>query len=414
MRITQDIRAAGGRCFLVGGWVRDHLMGREDGRDYDIEVYHLDQETLISILQQHGRPNLVGKSFGVIHLVSRGIHYDFSFPRLESKVGVGHRAFKVETSPNLDFKTAASRRDFTINAMGMELPDFRLEDPYHGLSDLKKRLLRHVGPAFAEDSLRVLRAIQFAARFNLSVAPETVALCRRLDLSDLSSERIYEEFRKWLLKAKTPSVGLYWFRQMQLDRFFPQISCPPEANWDQWGEMLDGASRYHSDETLRMALMFSVLAWGCADRQSLQILLSQWSDETALHRQVPPIWEHAPMLRAALASGLALEPSWLRRYACQVHVEVAVAWTRAQDSWAQPPIDATQYEQLESLGRQLNVWNESPQPLLTGKMLISLGLKPGPHFGTWIQQCFERQLDGLITSSEQALQWARTQIELAE
>ena len=158
LKIAGDIREAGGRAFLVGGWVRDALLGKPC-RDYDVEVYDMAQDALVPILSKYGRTNLVGKAFGVIHLAMKGLSLDFSFPRTESKVGYGHRGFVVHTDEKLSFKEAALRRDFTINAMGMELPDLTLCDPYGGIDDLKAHILRHVGPAFAEDSLRILRGV---------------------------------------------------------------------------------------------------------------------------------------------------------------------------------------------------------------------------------------------------------------
>ena len=210
LKIAGDIREAGGRAFLVGGWVRDALLGKSC-RDYDVEVYDMAQDALVPILSKYGRTNLVGKAFGVIHLAMKGLSLDFSFPRTESKVGYGHRGFVVHTDEKLSFKEAALRRDFTINAMGMELPELTLCDPYGGIDDLKTHTLRHVGPAFAEDSLRILRGVQFASRFGCTLAPSTVELCRTLSLDDLSIERLFEEFKKWLLKPGVPSLGLKAF-----------------------------------------------------------------------------------------------------------------------------------------------------------------------------------------------------------
>ena len=237
LSIAGEIREAGGRAFLVGGWVRDALLGK-DCRDYDVEVYDLTQDELVPILKKYGRTNLVGKAFGVIHLAMKGLSLDFSFPRTESKVGYGHRGFVVHTDEKLSFKEAALRRDFTINAMGMELPELTLCDPYGGIDDLKKGLLRHVGPAFVEDSLRILRGVQFASRFALRLAPETVELCRTLSLEDLSIERLFEEFKKWLLKPGKPSLGLRAFLDIRLNEFFPEV-LPLRGSWEDLGEMLD-------------------------------------------------------------------------------------------------------------------------------------------------------------------------------
>src|SRR5690606_3365988 len=150
----------------------------------------------------------VGKAFGVITMARDGAVYDFAFPRTERKTGEGHRGFDVTADPSLDFATASSRRDFTINAMGLRLPDFELVDCHGGRADLERGLLRHVSPAFSEDPLRALRAVQFAARFGFDIHPSTQALCAAQPLDELPRERLFAEFKKLLLLAARPSIGL--------------------------------------------------------------------------------------------------------------------------------------------------------------------------------------------------------------
>ena len=191
---------------------------------------------------------------------------DFSFPRTESKVGYGHRGFVVHTDEKLSFKEAALRRDFTINAMGMELPELTLCDPYGGIDDLKTHTLRHVGPAFAEDSLRILRGVQFASRFGCTLAPSTVELCRTLSLDDLSIERLFEEFKKWLLKPGVPSLGLKAFLDIKLDEYFSEIH-PFKNSWETLGTILDNMVplRGTLSEAQAMEFAFAALLCGCAE-----------------------------------------------------------------------------------------------------------------------------------------------------
>ncbi|HSQ40896.1 MAG TPA: CCA tRNA nucleotidyltransferase [Fibrobacteraceae bacterium] len=404
LRIAEEIHTANGRAFLVGGWVRDAWLGRES-RDYDIEVYGLQQDELLRILRRFGRPNLVGKSYGVILLDIQGYPCDFSFPRLESKTGTGHRAFAVEARPDLDFHTAALRRDFTINAMGMELPEMTLVDPHGGLRDLEDHRLRHVSAAFAEDPLRVLRAVQFAARFDLQLEPETVELCRSLDLRELSRERLYEEFRKWLLQALHPSRGLEVFQQLELQRFFPWLQTP-QGGIDLWGACLDRAVQTHEGSPVeQMALMLALLACGADSKESVLAFLESLTQETALLKQVPALWSEGPQLLSALEDGRSLQAPWLRRLALRVALPQACAWVRA---WV-PPEQQNLLQSLDqtvAFAHDLDVWEQAPIPLLTGKILLDMGMRPGRLFGEWIAESFELQLDGQIINAEQARTWA--------
>jgi len=397
LKIAEEICEAGGVPYLVGGWVRDAMLGNTS-RDYDIEVYGLNQEELLHILSRHGHPNLVGKSYGVINLYSKGIQYDFSFPRLESKTGVGHRAFEVETRPDLDFRTASTRRDFTINAMGMRLPDLHLEDPHGGAEDLQKKLLRHVGPAFSEDPLRVLRAVQFAARFDLVVYPSTIELCRSLDLRELSRERLFEELRKWFMKSTKPSAGLQAFAEMQLERFFPAIQIP-EMGLDAWKIYLDQSFQQTDSlpEELKLQARFVALCQGTSDVSSVRQFLDALTLEHTILQGVPALWFELKQLREASHSGDWLRFPWLRRSSLRAPLNATLALLSVE-------MDCTQVIQCAQLD---GIWENAPEPLLTGKMLLGLGLKPGPCFGEWIKESFQLQLDGGIQSVEEALAWAR-------
>jgi tRNA nucleotidyltransferase (CCA-adding enzyme) len=389
LRIAEDIRSAGGRAFLVGGFVRNFVLGiKEETQDFDIEIYSINQETLLEILSKHGKPNLIGKAFGVVHLSRQGVHYDFSFPRTENKTGVGHRAFDVQTDPNLSFEEAAKRRDFTINAMGMALPYLEITDPYNGRKDLENKILRHVSDAFAEDSLRVLRAVQFAARFELKAAKETVELCKTLSLSDLSRERIEEEFRKWLLKGVKPSMGLDFFCFVGLQKMFAEIGL---ANSDALGNILDYLAKYksslNSQET--EVIMFSGLL-SLPNAKPINFF-KKWIPVNILLKKVPALLDSLSLFnlnskndlrRCALkANGLKL-PAMLKS-AIQNDVKI--------------------YNAAQTTGKEMNIWEAAPEPFITGQMLLDMGLKPGPELGKIIKQIFELQLNGQVKSKEEAI-----------
>ena len=175
------IRDAGGRALLVGGCVRDLLMGVAP-KDWDLEVYGLQPAKLRAVLDGFGSVNVVGEAFSVYKLDGE---IDVSIPRRDRKAGKGHRGFVIEGDPQMDPAEAARRRDFSINAIMQDPLTGEVIDPHHGRADLENKILRAVSAeTFAEDSLRVLRAAQFAARFEFEVDPTTASLCRSIDLSD--------------------------------------------------------------------------------------------------------------------------------------------------------------------------------------------------------------------------------------
>lgn len=418
LHIVHDIREAGGRAFLVGGWVRDALLGR-DCRDYDIEVYDIGQEELVPILKKYGRTNLVGKAFGVIHLAMKGESLDFSFPRTESKVGYGHRGFVVHTDEKLSFKEAALRRDFTINAMGMELPDLTLCDPYGGIDDLKAHVLRHVGPAFVEDSLRILRGVQFASRFECTLAPETVDLCRTLSLADLSVERLFEEFKKWLLKPGKPSMGLKAFLYIGLDGYFPEI-VPFAGSWDVLGCLLDNMagiresvlqenpSALDGDACAEWAFaaLLSGNALACVAPESVKSVAEKFlmriTNEVHLLKKVPEIlacygrldFENVPP--APELRRLSVRLGGLKLLCLLVQATPEIMLKKSGFASA-----------LATAAREIGVYDDAPQPYLTGKMLMDMGVKPGKEMGVIIKRSFELQLDGEIKNISDALAWVK-------
>src|SRR5215210_111226 len=170
IKLARAAQAAGGRALLVGGCVRDPLMGREP-KDWDVEVYGLEPMRLRQLLDEFGQVNAVGEAFTVYKL---GPDLDVSLPRRERKQGRGHRGFVIEGDPRMPVEEAARRRDFTINAILADPLTGEHVDPFGGRRDLEQKLLRAVSPeTFVEDSLRVLRAAQLAARFELEIDPET-------------------------------------------------------------------------------------------------------------------------------------------------------------------------------------------------------------------------------------------------
>ena len=265
-RLAED---AGGRAFFVGGCVRDRLLGIES-KDIDIEVHAITPETLARLLGTLGEMTCFGKSFGVFGLRHSGI--DIAIPRSERAFGPGHQDFECTFDPFIGTCQAALRRDFTVNALMQDILTGEIIDHFGGLRDLDRRLIRHMDDQrFAEDPLRVLRAAQFAARFDFALAPETAVVCQRMDLSSLSAERIFGELEKAMLKAAHPSVFFRVLRDLrQLDGWFPElrdlIGVPQPAKYhpegDVWNHtmlVLDQAAALRGRSENPLGLMLSGL-----------------------------------------------------------------------------------------------------------------------------------------------------------
>ncbi|MBR3227375.1 MAG: hypothetical protein IKF68_02400 [Erysipelotrichaceae bacterium] len=255
-RIAEYVKEAGGRAFYVGGYVRDGLLGTEN-KDIDIEVHRIEADVLMEILKKTGEPLMYGNSFGIYSL--KGHHIDIAIPRKERPTGKGHRDFAVDIDPYIGYKEAAKRRDLTINSMLQDILTGEIIDPFNGLEDLRSGIIRHVNDdTFIEDPLRVLRVAQFASRFEFRVAEETKELCRKIDLSYLSRERVEEELKKALLKGKRPSVFFEVLKETgQLDCWFSELKqliglkqdplYHPEGDvWTHTMEVIDRAVEYRS------------------------------------------------------------------------------------------------------------------------------------------------------------------------
>jgi tRNA nucleotidyltransferase (CCA-adding enzyme) len=201
--IATAVRDAGGRALIVGGWVRDKLLDRP-ALNVDLEVFGVQPAALRALLERFGKVEAVGESFQVYKLGD----IDVSLPRRDSKKGRGHKGFVVTGDPDMSIEEAARRRDFTVNAISWDPLTEQFSDPFHGREDIARRVLRVVDrETFPDDSLRALRAIQLAARFELALEGETRAICAAIRLDDLPAERIWAEIEKLILLATRPARG---------------------------------------------------------------------------------------------------------------------------------------------------------------------------------------------------------------
>jgi tRNA nucleotidyltransferase (CCA-adding enzyme) len=433
------------RAYLVGGCVRDALLGIAQ-KDFDLEVYGVDYETLARQLRPHGRVDLVGKSFGVIKFTgASGGQWDFSLPRRDSKLAAGHKGFEITVDPDIDPQEAAGRRDFTINAVAFDPRTGEYLDFFGGRQDLKQRVLRHTSAAFVEDPLRVLRGMQFAARFDLTPAPETIALCRLIlpTFSELAVERVGMEWAKWAALSQKPSAGLRFLQATGWLQHFPEIAAldgtPQDPEWHPEGDVfvhtchccdaLAELSEWRAaDELTRRVLMYAVLAHDFAkpqttheaERDGRMRIVSPGHEEQGgplaeafltridapneiKERVVPLVKHHLAHLqtvsdRAVRRLANALQPATI--------TELCLVMTA--DHFGRPPKPKIIHEGvtlLRAKAAELSLRDAAPKPLLQGRHLIARGMKPGAAFGVLLEKAFEAQLEGNFTDLEGALQW---------
>jgi tRNA nucleotidyltransferase (CCA-adding enzyme) len=395
--IGDHVRAAGGRAYVVGGSVRDHLMGRAV-KDWDVEVYGVDEERLEKLLGALGSVNTVGKAFGVFKCRPRGAadEVDVSIPRRDSKTGPGHRGIAVEGDPDLTLEEACRRRDLTVNAILFNLESRTFIDPFDGRADLSNALLRAVDTStFLEDPLRALRVVQFCARLGFKVDPELHELCRTAPLEELPVERVRGEWDKLLLSADQPSLGIQLARSTALlERLFPEACVFDDAGEDAVLDRLATTSRnLLEDEGRRLTLMLTGWLAGCSQDAVAHTLdrlgvfrvggYSVRDQVTALHAH----WRDAIDTAASL-----------RRMAthCEVHLVLGLRTAHGE-----------QMDAVEARAAALGVLHAPMPPLLMGRHLQEMGVKPGPKMGDVLRAVYDQQVEGVITTLEDARSAAR-------
>ena len=439
--LARAVRGHGGRALVVGGWVRDRLLGRVS-KDLDLEVYGIPAENLPALLAPFGRVESVGQSFPVYKLDT----IDVGLPRRESKAGRGHRGFVVEGDPSMTIDEAVRRRDFTINAIAWDpLTDEHL-DPCRGRDDLQRSILRAVDPrTFGDDSLRVLRAVQFAARFGLTVDGDTKALCRSVPLGDLAPERVWGEIEKLLLQADRPSIGFALAREIGVvEQMFPElqalVGCEQEPDWHPEGDVwvhtlmvidLARLSIDDLDRPDRIAIMLGAVCHdfgkpattafvdgrirsldhedaGIAPALAFLDRLNVHSiDGRDVRRQIIGLVAHHLKPGMLFKARHEITDGAFRRLAQKVDLELLARLAKADCLGRTGEFDCSAMDWFLSRARELGVEHRPPAPWLLGRHLLALGVPPGPHMGRLLKQVYERQLDGEVTSTEAGIDLAR-------
>jgi tRNA nucleotidyltransferase (CCA-adding enzyme) len=447
VEICRAVHDAGGRALIVGGWVRDRLMGATalgagESKDVDVEVFGVPADRLRDLLGAFGSVNIVGESFTVYKVAD----IDVSLPRRESKTGRGHKGFAVTGDPSMTPVEAARRRDFTINAISWDPLTGEYVDPFDGRGDLDRRLLRAVDlQTFGDDSLRVLRAVQFAARFEFALEERTQRLCREIPIDDLPSERIWGEIEKLLLRARRPSIGFALALDLRIvERLFPElhalVGCPQEPEWHPEGDVwvhtllvIDEARKRVDDLPYpqQVALMLGAVCHDLGKPSTTALVDGRIRSLEHEEEGVAPSTRLLDRLNVHSLQGFDvrhevlgmvanhLKPGMFakanppvsdgafRRLAQKVDLELLARIAKADCQGRGGGFDCSAMDWFLERARALGVQHAPPEPLVKGRHLIALGVSPGPMIGEVLRDVYERQLDGTVADFEAAYALAR-------
>jgi tRNA nucleotidyltransferase (CCA-adding enzyme) len=454
--------AARMRALVVGGSVRDAVFGHEP-KDIDIEVYGINYEDLAAVLEPHGRINLVGKQFGVIKFRDgTGGELDISIPRRESKTGVGHTDFATSFDPDIHPREAAARRDFTVNALAWDPLTQEIHDYFGGVDDLRAGVLRATSPAFAEDALRVLRGMQFSARFDMRLDPVTAELSRTLlpEYAHLSRERVAEEWMKLAVKGKRPDLLWAYLIETGWIELYPPLArlvgVPQDPEWHPEGPVdvhvgyvLDAMARIADREGVvgydRAVLVFAALTHdlaksfvrdggATAQRQkrgrlrwtahgheeaggpmAREFLASIGIKASIVERVVPLVENHLQHIRAAFDGAMTvaavrqladrLAPATVRELALLIEA----------DQSGRPPLPGglpQPARHMLGLAEQEGIAGGPPSRLIQGRdVLPYFGGAPGPHIGRAVVAAHEAYLKGVFSAENEARVWLKNYLE---
>jgi len=470
--IAKAIKEKGGRAFYVGGRNRNffmkangHSYAEKEDKDIDMEIYFLSKEELIKILSSFGEIDFVGKSFGVFKLKHSDI--DIALPRKEKQAKVlhnektiilpypcnnvdqieikeiypdykiiirpneifSHKDFIVISDPFLPYSEACKRRDFTINSILIDILSEAVIDPFNGVDDIKRGIIRATNEkAFIEDSLRVYRAVQFAARFMFTIDEKTKNLCKRIDLSSLPKERVYTELLKLLMKAPKPSIGLEYMRELGILKYHPLlqelVNCPQEASnhpegsvWNHTLMVIDEAARKKEQSNNPIVFMFSALLHDIGkpattkvnefgkivsydhDKKGKELAIAYLetiTDDKKLISEIATLVEHHMKPIFYYNSKDNISDGAFRKLSTKVDLKELILLSTC-DRLGRTEIDIKKEESellwFKDRCKYLNILEEKPKPIITGKLLLQMGYLPGLKIGEIIKMAYQIQLE---------------------
>ncbi len=383
---------------IIGGYVRDYFLNISS-KDIDIELYGVESfKQLEEILIEFGDVNNVGKSFGVCKLSFKEHEIDFTQPRIDNKISSGHTGFDVNINKDLDFKTATTRRDFTINAIGYSVIEKKILDPFNGLADIKNKTLKAVDiKTFSQDPLRVLRAISFSSRLNFTMDNELFLLCLDMCnnniLTQLPKERIFGEIKKILLKSQKPSLGFKLIKELDALKFFSPLNAITSDNYFQTLEALDKITKYKTkDNKTNILLMLAILCYKLNIEQTKEFILNLTNEKKLL--------ENILRLKENKFKNNYTD-SELFRLANKVNIEYFLIYNKTIHN----SLSDNLFKKIKIRAKELNILNKKISPLLEGKDILIYGIEPSKIYSNILNMAYEEQMDLKINTHKEALSW---------
>jgi len=394
--VFKQLHFMGAKTIIVGGFVRDFFL-KIDSKDIDVEIYGIESfEKLSQILSRFGKVNSVGKSFGICKLEFANLDLDFSLPRIDSKISKGHKGFEVEIDPTLDYETAFSRRDFTINAVGFNTQTKKFIDPFNGIKDIHNKVLKIVNSErFEDDPLRVLRAIQFSARFNLKADQELIAIAQNIVsrklLKELPNERIFDEIKKLLLKSKQPSVGfelLEEFRALEV-LHLDSLAVTQFKNLLKALDILANLD-IKKDKLILMLTLMTYYFDEPIDKEFLYGLTNQ-----------KDIIKKVLTLKNALNSYETTEVK-LAKLATKIKISNLIKLLKALSKDTQ---------EMQKIATKLDILDKPIKPILEGRDILAHFIKPSKIYSEILEKSYDAQLKNEFFNKEGANEWLKAYLQ---
>jgi len=432
IKIIPEVDSAGGRIFLVGGAVRDMILGKLI-KDVDIEIHGLYPEQIETILSQYGQVNRVGKSFGVLRI--EGIDIDWSLPRLDSS----GRKPEVTIDPHLSLKQAFMRRDLTINAMGIDLLTYECIDFFGGIKDIQDRVLRVVDPVFfCQDPLRFYRVMQFIGRFEMEPDSLLTQICTTMDISTVSIERIEKECEKLLLKSQRPSLAFRWLHKIgRLKEVIPEVALldgvPQNSEWHPEGDVFEhsmqaldaSAFLVYNDMQTKLIMMYAALLHDIGKKETTKQIGGVW--RSLRHEHVGALMVPAALRRITRKKDLIsavkclvkyhmvpmqlvkskASKSAYKRLACKVDLcgitlsmlaDLCLADKQGRNGLSHIPLTSSfsDLDYFRNCIEKLGIAVAAEKPVLQGSDLLKY-VAPGPKIGKMLAYAYTIQLqEGIV------------------
>jgi tRNA nucleotidyltransferase (CCA-adding enzyme) len=390
---------------IVGGYVRDYFLNIYSN-DIDIELYNLDSyKNLEKILSEFGELNSVGKSFGVCKLSINNLDIDFTLPRKDNKISSGHKGFEIKIDTNLDFKTASSRRDFTINSIGYDIKNKIILDPYSGIDDIKNKIIRAVDiDKFSQDPLRVLRAVVFASRFDFKIEKnlflKSKTLSKNKKLYELPKERIFTEIKKILLKSKKPSIAFNLLYKLDALKYLSPLDKLSRLEFKDTLDSLDKLTVIKTNNNKTdISLMLAVICYKLNENQTIKFI-ANLTNEKELIKDILKFKQNS----------LKTNYSNYELYilATKVNIEYFLLYSLVTNK----DIKKDYIEKLKNRVIKLKILNTKLKPLLKGRDILACGIEPSKKYKDILLKAYDAQMRLEIKTHSEAINWLKNYLKV--